>query len=145
MYLAALKSNSDHKYFLFVYVFTYFWLYWIFIVAHWFALVQQVGVILCSSTLASCCSVFFCWGAWIYLPHGMWACGIFLDQGTDPCSFPALEGGFLTTGLPRKSDCQPQNRESKEFKHFSVITCKFYFKKLILIFIMINSINIYNT
>lgn len=73
----------------------------------------------------------------------MWACGIFLDQGTNPCSFPALEGGFLTIGLPRKSDCQPQNRASKEFKHISVITCKFYFKKLTLFFIMINSINTY--
>lgn len=70
----------------------------------------------------------------------IWHVSIFLDQGTNTFSFPALESGFLTNGLPRKSYCQPQNRESKGFKNISVITCKFYFKKFTLIFIMINGI-----
>ena len=72
-------------------VFTYLWLHWV---------------------LIALCGLFSCCGAQalgmqtsVVVVHGHCcpaACGIFLDQGSNPVS-PALAGGFFTTGPPGKS------------------------------------------
>ena len=142
MYLAVLKSNSDHKYF---YLFIY-----LLIFDYTESSLLHIGFLQCNKWV-----LFFVPVHWLLIAvsslvgeHGFichMACGLWdLPWPGNKPLFPALEGWFLNPGLPGKSDCQPQNRESKGFKNISVITCKFYFKKLALFFIMNNCTNIYN-
>ena len=90
----------------FIYLFIYFWLHWVFVAVCGLSVVRQAGATLGCGVRASHCGGFSCCGAQalqctgsVVVAHGLScsvACGIFLDQGSNPVS-PALAGGFLTT------------------------------------------------
>ena len=84
----------------------YFWLHWIFIIEHKLSLVAMSGGYSSCGMWDSHCGGFFCWEAQVLeclgsvvTAHGFCcpaACEIFPDHGSN--WFPALAGGFLTTG-----------------------------------------------
>ena len=76
-------------------LFIYFWLCWVFVAARRLSLVAVSGAALCSGERASHCGGFSCCRAWalglrasVVVARGLscsTACGIFLDQGSNPC------------------------------------------------------------
>ena len=98
---------SDHTYpfvacgfhsrmfFVFVFVLIYFWLHWVFVAAHGLSLVAASGGYFSLWCMASHCSGFSCCGAQalsarasVVVAHWLscsMACGIFPDQGSNPC------------------------------------------------------------
>ena len=106
----------------------YFWLCWVFIAVHGLSLDTMNRATLHCNVWASHCGNFYCCGAQALGPQasivaacGFWgagsvvvahglscsaACGIFLGQGSNPCS-PALAGGFLSNVPPRKDSHPP--------------------------------------
>ena len=84
--------------------FFFFWLCWVFVAACGLSLVMSRGY---SPVAASLCVGFSCRRGWtaVVAPHRLScpeACGILIPgPGIEPVS-PALQGGFLTTGLSGK-------------------------------------------
>ena len=104
------RNITKQMLFLFFYyfiLFIYFWLLWFFVAVHGFLQLRQVGTTLRCGVRASHCGSFSCCGAWalgtrasVVVAHGLQsagsvvvahglscsaACGIFLDQGSNPC------------------------------------------------------------
>ena len=100
------------NFYLFIYLFIYLWLCWVFVSVRGLSLVAASGghsssrcaglslsrpLLLWSTGTRRTGSVIMAHG-----PSCSVACGIFPDQGLNPCPLPALAGRFSTTAPPGK-------------------------------------------